>query len=62
MVLENLTCRHKYPCIFDLKLGTRQHGDEVSEEKKRKHMHTVSISTSASLGVRICGMQVRVCT
>ena len=56
MVLENLTSKFSSPSILDLKVGTRQHGDDIPEAKKRKHMKTVAESTSSTLGVRICGM------
>lgn len=57
MVLENLTAKYRCPCILDLKVGTRQHGDDASEEKKIRHTRMCANSTSLSFGVRLCGVQ-----
>ncbi|KAL3831446.1 hypothetical protein ACJMK2_023197 [Sinanodonta woodiana] len=60
IVLENLVHGYRYPCMLDIKLGTRQQRDDAncSPEKRKLLEDRCSNTTSATLGFRICGMQV----
>ncbi|GFS18089.1 kinase [Elysia marginata] len=58
MLLGNVVAGFKKPCILDLKIGSRLHGDDASSTKVASQTGKCSRTTSSSLGVRLCGMQV----
>ncbi|KAK3909757.1 Inositol hexakisphosphate kinase 1 [Frankliniella fusca] len=58
ILLENVASQFTFPCILDLKMGTRQYGDADTLAKKQSKMVKVVSTTSAKLGVRVGGMQV----
>jgi inositol-hexakisphosphate kinase len=58
ILLENVAAKFKYPCILDLKMGTRQHGDDAPESKKNSQMRKCASTTSSAVGLRLIGMQV----
>nr|XP_039257489.1 inositol hexakisphosphate kinase 1-like [Styela clava] len=58
ILLENVASRFKCPCILDLKMGTRVHGDFDDDAKRQRHLEKCAKSTTQSLGVRLAGMQV----
>ncbi|KAH9490601.1 hypothetical protein Btru_033803 [Bulinus truncatus] len=57
MKLEDLMYPYKRPCILDLKVGVRQHGDDAPQEKIDYQTHKCLITTSHSLGLRLCGVK-----
>lgn len=57
VLLEDITSHFKYPCVIDLKMGTRQYGDDASAQKRASQTQKCRQSTSEQLGVRMVGMQ-----
>lgn len=58
LLLENLVSTYKFPCVLDLKVGARQYADDVSAAKKARKIAKAQNTTSATLGLRLTGMQV----
>lgn len=58
ILLENVASRFRKPCILDLKMGTRVHGDYDDHDKQLRHQKKSAATTTKKLGVRLCGMQV----
>lgn len=58
IILEDLTSRFRFPCVLDVKMGQRAYGDDASVVKRERSIKKSASTTSASLGIRFCGMQV----
>ena len=58
LLLENVVSNHIRPCVLDLKVGARQYPDDCSSSKQKSKMTKSAQTTSATLGLRLVGMQV----
>jgi len=58
MGMRDLTKSFRKPCIMDVKIGTRAYGDEATEAKMLSQTWKANNTTSSSVGLRICGIQV----
>uniref|UniRef100_A0AC35FE81 Kinase n=1 Tax=Panagrolaimus sp. PS1159 TaxID=55785 RepID=A0AC35FE81_9BILA len=52
IMLEDIVSGYRKPCVIDLKMGQRQHGDDSSAQKRLTQMQKCRQSTSETLGVR----------
>lgn len=58
-MLENLTAGYKYPCVIDLKMGTKAWDEEVHTDLQIKWRKIkVRATTSADFGFRLGGLRV----
>jgi len=58
LLLENLVSKYSRPCVLDLKVGARQYADDASSAKRQRKIAKSNSTTLATLGLRLCGMQV----
>lgn len=59
LVLQNLTACFNKPNIIDIKLGKILYDDKVTDEKRQRLRQVSEMTTSGTLGFRICGMRVQ---
>jgi hypothetical protein len=59
IVLEDLTKGLDAACVCDLKIGRRGHDEQASTKKVLQQKALCAVTTSSSLGFRMCGMRVR---
>jgi len=57
LLMENAMSLHREPNLIDIKLGHRLYDDFCTEEKRKRATALAEKTTSAKLGVRLCGMQ-----
>ncbi|CAD5206825.1 unnamed protein product [Bursaphelenchus okinawaensis] len=57
IVIEDMVSAFAKPCVIDLKMGTRQYGDDASAQKRLSQHQKCRQSTSEEMGVRMVGMQ-----
>jgi hypothetical protein len=55
IVLEDVCYGFMYPCVLDIKMGSRQYGVNAPEEKRLSKAAKAKQSASSSLGLRISG-------
>ncbi|KAJ3197263.1 hypothetical protein HK101_005035 [Irineochytrium annulatum] len=55
--MEDLLRGFMYPCVIDVKIGSRLYGDDADEAKKARMEHQSRTTTSGSNAIRICGMK-----
>lgn len=58
LVLQNLLCGYRKPCVLDVKLGTILYDEDASQEKKARMIQKAAESTTLQTGMRLTGFQV----
>ena len=58
MILQDVAAGYEAPCIIDVKLGSRTWYKGCSSKSRAKYMRADMSGTSATVGFKVCGMQV----